>query len=114
MHRLLGEDGQATVELVAIAPLLAAVTLGCWQAVVAAQCWWLAGVGARAAARADAVGRNPLAAARSSVPPGRRREISVESGAGGRLTVRLAVPPVVGALRLGAVSATVGPRGEGR
>ena len=54
------------MELVALMPVLAAVCLGCWQGVVAAQCWWLAGVGARAAARAEAVGKSPAAAGRPS------------------------------------------------
>ena len=46
------ESGQATVELVALLPLLAAVGLALWQAVVAGQAMWLAGAAARSAARA--------------------------------------------------------------
>ena len=113
MRPLSSTEGQATVELVALMPVLAAIFLGCWQGVVAAQCWWLAGVGARAAARAEAVGASPAAAARRSLPAGHRPGLSVVEGNGGRLTVRLPVPVVVGRLRLGRVSATVGPRGEG-
>lgn len=113
MRRFLSTDGQATVELVALMPVIAAVCLGCWQGVVAAQCWWLAGVAARAASRAEAVGASPLDAARRALPPGRRREVAVEAGDGGRLTVRLPVPPVAGRFRVGRVSATVGPREEG-
>ena len=101
------------MELVALMPILVAVCLACWQGMVAAQCWWLAGVGARAAARADAVGKSPSAAARRSLPAGHRAGLSVVEGEGGRLTVRLPVPVVVGRLRLGKVSATVGPRGDG-
>lgn len=114
MRSLLRTDGQAAIELVALLPLVAAVCLGCWQAVVAAQCWWMAGVAARAAARAEAVGVSPLAAARSSLPAGHRPGIRVAEGAGGRLIVRLPVPAVIGKFRLGRVSSTVGPRGEGR
>ena len=36
------EDGQATVELVAVLPVLGLVVLLAWQAVVAGQTWWLA------------------------------------------------------------------------
>lgn len=110
----LSSEGQASVELVALLPVLAALAAGCWQAVVFAQCWWLAGVGARAAARAEATGRDPLAAARRSLPPGRRPSVAVARGAGGRVTVRLAVPAVAGGLHLGRVAVTAGPRGEGR
>lgn len=113
MRRLLRTDGQATVELVALMPILAAVCLGCWQGVVAAHSWWLAGVAARAAARAEAVGASPLEAARRSLPSGDRRGLAVVRGTGGRLTVRMPVPSVAGRLRLGRVSATVGPREEG-
>jgi hypothetical protein len=48
--------GQASVELVALLPLLALNALALWQGVVAAQAAWLAGGAARAAARAQALG----------------------------------------------------------
>ena len=114
MREFRSRGGQASVELVATLPVLAALVAGCWQAVVAAQCWWLAGVGARAAARAEAVGQSPLAAARSALPVGRRPGVKVKVGEGGSVTVRLPVPAVVEGLRLGAVAATAGPREEGR
>ena len=66
-RRLLTASGQASVELVALLPLLAAVALLAWQGVVAGQAIWLSGAAARAAARAFALGDDPTAAARSSV-----------------------------------------------
>lgn len=114
MRALRSSPGQASVELVAMLPVLGALLAGCWQAVVAGHCWWLAGVGARAAARAEAVGESPLAAARRALPPGRRPGLKVSEGRGGQVTVRVPVPGVAPGVRLGSVSATAGPRGEGR
>ncbi|MFM9022582.1 MAG: pilus assembly protein [Solirubrobacterales bacterium] len=114
MRALRSSPGQASVELVAMLPVLGALLAGCWQAVVAGHCWWLAGVGARAAARAEAVGSSPLAAARRALPPGRRPRLKVSEGHGGQVTVRVPVPAVAPGVRLGSVSATAGPRGEGR
>jgi hypothetical protein len=49
-------SGQTTVELVALLPLIAALVIGAWQAVIVGHSWWLAGIAARAAARAQVVG----------------------------------------------------------
>ncbi|MEA2226926.1 MAG: hypothetical protein QOF04_556, partial [Solirubrobacteraceae bacterium] len=54
MRTASGERGQATVELVALLPLLMLVALAAWQGVVAGQAIWLSGSAARAAARAEA------------------------------------------------------------
>ena len=95
-------------------PVLGALLAGCWQGLVAGHCWWLAGVGARAAARAQAVGESPRAAARRALPPGRRPGLEVSEASGGQVTVRVPVPAVAPGVRLGSVSATAGPREEGR
>ncbi|MGI9097391.1 MAG: hypothetical protein ACR2H2_02665, partial [Solirubrobacteraceae bacterium] len=50
-----GERGQATVELVALLPLIAVLAGVMWQAAVAGQAVWLAG----SATRADAPAREP-------------------------------------------------------
>ena len=113
MRALRSTRGQASVELVAVLPVLAALLAGCWQAVVAGHSWWLAAVGARAAARAEAVGSRPLEAAREALPPGRRPGVRVSRSRDGQVTVRLPVPLVVPGVRLGSVSATAGPREEG-
>ena len=49
------EVGQASVETVALLPLVVLVGALLWQAVVAGQALWLSGAAARAAARAAAV-----------------------------------------------------------
>ena len=106
-------SGQATVELVALLPLIAALAVGAWQAVVVGQSWWLAGIAARAAARAQIVGGDPSRAARAALPRGARERLVVSRRTSGGLTLRLAVPAVVGGLRLGSATARVsGPAEE--
>jgi hypothetical protein len=98
--RIRSISGQASVELVAVLPLVAVVALGLWQAVVAGQAAWLAGSSARAAARANAVGDDARAAA-ASILPGRLREgLRVDAASDGTVRVRLGVPSVVGMGRL--------------
>lgn len=101
-----GERGQATVELVALLPLVAVLAALLWQAVVAGQAVWLAGSAARAAARASAVGGDPRVAAEQVLPArlAHGLRISGPSGAGG-VRVVIAIPSVIGAVRLGSVSA---------
>src|SRR5919107_2227349 len=77
------ERGQATVELVALLPLVALLAGLLWQAAVAGQAIWLAGSAARAAARASAVGADARAAARR-VLPARLEPGLVVARAGGR------------------------------
>ena len=63
-----GERGQASVELVAALPLVLLAGLLAWQLALAGHTAWECAHAARAAARADAVGRSAEAAARSAVP----------------------------------------------
>ena len=100
------ESGQATVELVALLPLLALVGLVLWQAVVAGQAMWLAGAAARSAARAVAVGVEPAPAARRALTPALERGLQVRVGETGEVRVMVAVPAVVVGGRLTTVSAT--------
>jgi hypothetical protein len=86
--------GQASVELVALLPLLAIVVALAWQAIVAGQAVWLAGAAARAAARAEAVGGDRAAAVRAVLPPRLERGLSVTGRAGG-VEVALRVPSVL-------------------
>jgi hypothetical protein len=90
------ESGQASVELVALLPLLAVVAFALWQAVVAGQAAWLAGASARAAARASAVGGDPRVAAAEVLPGPLRRGLRVEQPSPGTVRLRLRVPAVVG------------------
>jgi len=97
--------GQASVELVTLLPLLAAVCALAWQAVVAGQAIWLAGSAARAAARAQAIGGNPTAAARSVLPAGLARGASASSSGDGAIALVLPIPSVVGHARLATIHA---------
>jgi hypothetical protein len=100
-----GERGQATVELVALLPLLALAIALMWQAALAGQAIWLASSAARAAARADAMGLDAAAAARRVLPERLERGLAVSSQGDGAVDVSVRVPSVVGG-RL----ATVGAR----
>src|SRR3954466_1792027 len=97
--------GQASVEFVALLPVLVLVALLAWQAVVAGQAIWLSGSAARAAARAVALGDDPAAAARASLPRSLSSRVRAAARAGGAVSVSLAVPSVVGPARLGTVHA---------
>ena len=102
-----GEDGQASVELVAVLPLIAGLALLAWQALVAGEAWWLAGSAAREAARASALGADPRAAAERVLPDGLERglRVRVEDGSGrGAVAVRVRVPSVLAGARLGSVT----------
>ena len=93
------------MELVALLPLVVVLVAFLWQAAVAGQAAWLAGSAARAAARAQALGRDPVPAARSVLPRRLERGLRVASASPGGVRVRVAVPSVVGAGRLATVSA---------
>jgi hypothetical protein len=100
------EAGQASVELVALLPLVAVVAFALWQAVVAGQAAWLAGSSARAAARASAVGSDARAAAAGPLPGSLRRGLRVDTPSSGTVRVRVAVPSVVGTGRLATFTST--------
>src|SRR5918995_1310103 len=91
-----GEAGQATVELVALLPLLVVVLAGAWQAVLAGQAAWGAGAAARAAARAHAVGTDPTRAARAHLPGSLERGLRVTAGSDGDVEVRVRIPSLPG------------------
>jgi hypothetical protein len=87
-----GHEGQASVEMVALLPLVVLVGALLWQAVVAGQAMWLSGAAARAAARATAIGGDAEAAAREALPPRLERGLRVRPAAGGagvRVAVRI-------------------------
>lgn len=98
------QRGQATVEVVALMPVLVLVALLLWQAVVAGQAIWLSGAAARAAARADAVGADAASAARATLPPRLEDGLRVRTGDdGGAVAVTLRIPSV---LSDGAIAST--------
>jgi hypothetical protein len=94
MPRARDATGQAAVELVAILPLVALVVAVLWQAVLAGQALWSSAGAARAAARAQAVGADPLVAARGAVPGSLRPRVRVRPD-GDRVRVAIAVPLVL-------------------
>jgi hypothetical protein len=84
------EAGQASVELVALLPLVALVVAVLWQALLAGQALWSSAGAARAAARAQAIGGDPLVAARGALPGSLRRGLRVTpDGDGIRVAVRV-------------------------
>jgi hypothetical protein len=99
------EDGQATAELAALLPCLAAVLAVAWQLVLAGHAAAAAAVAARAAARASAVGADPGAAARAHLSARLERGLRVARTDRG-VTISLRVPRIVNAVPLGRVEAT--------
>ena len=96
MPRIGDQDGQATVELLALLPVLAALLLAVWQAVLAGQATWAASTAARAAARAHAVGADPRRSARAHLPTALERGLRVTTEAGGEVRVSVRIPPLPG------------------
>src|SRR3954471_2109877 len=106
MSRIRSESGQASVEFVALLPIVAVIGFALWQAMIAGEAVWLAGSCARAAARASAVGADPPAAAEQLLPLGLRRGLRVDRPSAGTIRVRIGVPSVVGSARLATFSST--------
>jgi len=88
-----GVRGQASVELVALLPLLVLLLLGLLQGALAGYAAWSASTAARAGVRAAAVGRDPAPAVRRAAPIG-GRTARVERRAD-EVVVRLRVPRVL-------------------
>ncbi len=88
------ERGQASVETVALIPVLVLLTVATWQAALAGWALVSAQGAARAAARAALAGSPPRPAALAALPAGMRRGASTQV-ADGRVTVRIHVPAVL-------------------
>jgi pilus assembly protein CpaE len=86
------EIGQASIELVAVVPLVLLCAAVAWQLALAGQTAWLCANAARVAARAEAVGRDARAAARSALPEPLRRGLEVALTRGGAVRVRVRMP----------------------
>lgn len=88
------EAGQASVELLGVMPAVLLVGLLVWQLALAGHSAWLCANAARVAARAEAVGRDGRAAARSALPASLERGLRVERdpAARGRVHVRVPIP----------------------
>jgi hypothetical protein len=108
-----GEEGQATVELVAALPALLLAGLVALQLLLAGYSLTLADGAAEAGALALAAGRPATAATRQALPGWAEDEARV-SVRGGRVTVTLLPPsllgPVAGALAVTSSAAARPPR----
>jgi len=98
--------GQASVELVAVLPLVAVLLAGAYQAVLAGEAVWQSRVAARAAARAHALGEDPAAAARAHLPARLERGLRVQPDASGDVRVSVRIPAVFPSAHVGRAGAT--------
>jgi hypothetical protein len=105
MPSIRSDDGQASVELVALIPLVAVLIGLMWQALLAGEAIWLSGGAARTAARAEALGTDPARAARSVLPARFRSGLRVQAQDDGSVTVELRIPVVLGGGTLASVTA---------
>lgn len=87
------EEGTASVELVAVVPLLLLAVLVAAQIAVAGHALWSAGIAARAGARAALVGGEPGPAAKRALPATLREGAEVKGS--GPVGVRVGVPQLL-------------------
>jgi type II secretory pathway component PulK len=102
------ERGQASVELVAVLPVVILIGAVAWQLALAGHAAWLTANAARAAARAEIVGRGATSAARSALPRSLERGLEVKRLESGRVRVSVRIPWLLvgrpGPIRVAAVS----------
>ncbi len=110
-----GEEGTASIELVAAIPFLLLALAVAAQIALAGQALWSASVAARAGARAALVGGDPKAAARQALPPSMRDGAVVEEEDDGdkAIAVKVPVPTVLTSLPAVKVGARSGLGGDG-
>ena len=106
MRRTANQNGQATVELMAVLPALAVLAVAAWWLVAGAATWLQAGGAARAGARAAVVGEDPVARVHAFAPAAVVRADAVVPG---RVRVELTAPPLpwVGRVPIGAAAEAV-------
>ena len=108
------QSGQAVVEFVGALPFVLLAGLLAWQLALIGNTGWLCANAARVAARAEAVGRDPKAAARSALPHGMERGLEVERRHAGGVRVHVRVPLLVHAwqtpVSVSAAASLGGPR----
>ncbi|MDX6690344.1 MAG: hypothetical protein QOG15_1801 [Solirubrobacteraceae bacterium] len=106
-HRGPRDSGQATVELVALLPLVAVLAGILWQAAIVGQAIWLSGSAARAAARASAIGADAGRAARGVLPARLEHGLVVSERQGEThdgVRVAIHIPAIVGGATLATIS----------
>ena len=109
-----GESGQASVETVAVVPLVLLAAAVAWQLVLTGHTLWLCANAARVAARADLVGESPGRAARSAMPRSLEHGLSVTRLERGRIRVRLRMPLLLHAWRAPVHVSATASLGRGR
>jgi Flp pilus assembly protein TadG len=87
-----GERGQATVEFLALLPLLGVLSLGAWQLAVAGHALWSASAVARSASRVAAIGGD----AETTVHRIAGRRATVRDAGDGAVRVTVPIPAVTG------------------
>jgi pilus assembly protein CpaE len=112
-HARRHETGQASVELVAALPFVLLLGAVAWQLALAGHAALMSAHAARVAARADAVGRDPRAAARSALPEVLRGGLEVRRLREGGVRVRVRVPMVLPATRAPVKVAATASLGRG-
>jgi hypothetical protein len=80
-------------------PLVLLAAAVAWQLVLASPTLWLCAHAARAAARAEVVGKSRERAARSALPRSLERDLSVTRLDSGAVRVRIRMPLLLHALR---------------
>lgn len=80
--------------MVAVLPVVVLVGAIVWQLALAGHSMWLCAHAARSAARAEAVGGDPEAAARSVLPNSLERDLRVSKDSGGGVRVELRLPMI--------------------
>ncbi len=89
---LSSQRGQAGVEFVAVLPAVLLVGALVWQLALAGHAAWMCAHAARAGARAELVGGDGRAAARSALPDGLERGLQVERREAGGVRVKVRIP----------------------
>jgi hypothetical protein len=112
VSRIRSESGQASVETVAIVPLVLLAAAVAWQIVLAGHTLWLCANAARAGARAELVGESAERAARSALPRSLERGLSVKRLDGGGIRVGVRLPLLVRSWRSPVEMAAVASLGD--
>ena len=86
------ERAQASVELIGTLPFILLAGALAWQLALAGHATWSVANAARVAARAEAVGQDGEAAARSALPRSLERGLKLEHERGGQVRVSARVP----------------------
>jgi hypothetical protein len=83
------------VESVALVPLILLAAAVAWQLLLTGHTLWVSAHAARAAARAELVGKSPERAARSVLPRSLERGLRVRPAEGGGVRLSLRLPLVL-------------------